>query len=307
MSRQNSRLQVACRAITNALHATSSDGEEKVGRHRLRAIGAHVSRCVSARRSPVKASNEHLLQHTHLLLTNGQTTAVLPATATTRLTRRPRSRSFDRVNVNNVQVLLPTTKLNGVATKTTKPMNGCELYTVLIQIDRGGASERPKKAAVAIFDEVPLATNPQSAHARHLRRTRSMEAASVVAGKEEARVDLHRQLPTTARPPVARASSGRTRELVKHNSSSVSIASAPIKPAVISRPPETEGLRVHVHHSATDKARKKTQKDENKAAKTLSAILLAFVVTWLPYNVIVCLFASGVAVPAWLWTSSYYL
>uniref|UniRef100_A0A915KPM3 G-protein coupled receptors family 1 profile domain-containing protein n=1 Tax=Romanomermis culicivorax TaxID=13658 RepID=A0A915KPM3_ROMCU len=47
---------------------------------------------------------------------------------------------------------------------------------------------------------------------------------------------------------------------------------------------------------------------ENKAAKTLSAILLAFIVTWAPYNIIVCWDAFRPNSVSGLWfTLSYYL
>ncbi|WKY11838.1 hypothetical protein Q1695_003425 [Nippostrongylus brasiliensis] len=59
----------------------------------------------------------------------------------------------------------------------------------------------------------------------------------------------------------------------------------------------------------SEKERKKNErKQESKAAKTLSAILAAFIVTWTPYNVIVCYEAFFPhSVPDYLFTASYFL
>ncbi|CAD6198379.1 unnamed protein product [Caenorhabditis auriculariae] len=54
--------------------------------------------------------------------------------------------------------------------------------------------------------------------------------------------------------------------------------------------------------------RKNERKQESKAAKTLSAILCAFIATWTPYNLIVCWEAFfPYTVPNILWTISYFL
>ncbi|CAI2353416.1 unnamed protein product [Caenorhabditis sp. 36 PRJEB53466] len=54
--------------------------------------------------------------------------------------------------------------------------------------------------------------------------------------------------------------------------------------------------------------RKNERKQESKAAKTLSAILCAFIATWTPYNLIVCWEAFFPnTVPNYLWTLSYFL
>lgn len=63
------------------------------------------------------------------------------------------------------------------------------------------------------------------------------------------------------------------------------------------------------HHQ---KKKKKTQekKADKKAAKTLSAILLAFILTWTPYNILVLLkplTACGQCIPQELWDFFYYL
>lgn len=60
------------------------------------------------------------------------------------------------------------------------------------------------------------------------------------------------------------------------------------------------------------KKKKKTQekKQDKKAAKTLSAILLSFIITWTPYNILVLLkpLTTGTTcIPQQLWDFFYYL
>lgn len=59
------------------------------------------------------------------------------------------------------------------------------------------------------------------------------------------------------------------------------------------------------------KKKKKTQekKADKKAAKTLSAILLTFIITWTPYNILVLLkpVTSSHRIPPQLWDFFYYL
>ncbi|KAI1727147.1 7 transmembrane receptor (rhodopsin family) domain-containing protein [Ditylenchus destructor] len=63
----------------------------------------------------------------------------------------------------------------------------------------------------------------------------------------------------------------------------------------------------HIRKSEKER-RKNERKQESKAAKTLSAILFAFIVTWTPYNVIVCWEAFFPnSIPDVLFTFSYCL
>lgn len=57
------------------------------------------------------------------------------------------------------------------------------------------------------------------------------------------------------------------------------------------------------------KAKQQDKKQDQKAAKTLSAILLAFIITWTPYNVLVLVktvSSSDDAIPVHLWNFGYY-
>jgi len=58
------------------------------------------------------------------------------------------------------------------------------------------------------------------------------------------------------------------------------------------------------------KKKNQEKKQEKKAAKTLSAILLTFILTWTPYNILVLLrtvLQDPNAIPKTLWDLSYYL
>ncbi|CAG7731765.1 unnamed protein product [Allacma fusca] len=58
------------------------------------------------------------------------------------------------------------------------------------------------------------------------------------------------------------------------------------------------------------KKKNQEKKQEKKAAKTLSAILLAFIVTWTPYNILVLLrtvLSNDDPIPSVLWDMAYYL
>ncbi|XP_037080089.1 muscarinic acetylcholine receptor DM1-like [Pollicipes pollicipes] len=58
------------------------------------------------------------------------------------------------------------------------------------------------------------------------------------------------------------------------------------------------------------KKKREEKKQDRKAAKTLSAILLAFIITWTPYNVLVLIrvmLQCGDCIPKELWNFSYYL
>ncbi|KAI3418816.1 7 transmembrane receptor (rhodopsin) [Globodera pallida] len=67
-------------------------------------------------------------------------------------------------------------------------------------------------------------------------------------------------------------------------------------------------LREEQMRRSEKERRRNERKQEGKAAKTLSAILFAFIITWTPYNVIVCLEAFYPnSVPNYLFTLSYFL
>lgn len=92
--------------------------------------------------------------------------------------------------------------------------------------------------------------------------------------------------------------------IASHTASLLSVASSGLK-----RPTMAAGAGAPVK----PKKASSEKKQDRKAAKTLSAILLAFIVTWTPYSVLVVINAflgkesADRFIPSYLWDFSYYL
>lgn len=105
------------------------------------------------------------------------------------------------------------------------------------------------------------------------------------------------------------------------NTTSAAATCTPLAKRRISQPPDNIKLPLNaklvpkqVMAKAAKKKKKKTQerKQDRKAAKTLSAILLAFIITWTPYNVLVLVqtiatCSDDQCIPRELWDLAYYL
>ncbi|XP_036911899.1 muscarinic acetylcholine receptor M5 [Sturnira hondurensis] len=75
----------------------------------------------------------------------------------------------------------------------------------------------------------------------------------------------------------------------------------------VSKDPSTKGLDPNLSHQMTKRKRMVLVK-ERKAAQTLSAILLAFILTWTPYNIMVLVSTfCDKCVPVTLWHLGYWL
>uniref|UniRef100_I3MZV6 Muscarinic acetylcholine receptor n=1 Tax=Ictidomys tridecemlineatus TaxID=43179 RepID=I3MZV6_ICTTR len=75
----------------------------------------------------------------------------------------------------------------------------------------------------------------------------------------------------------------------------------------MSKDPSTKGLDPNLSHQMTKRKRMVLVK-ERKAAQTLSAILLAFIITWTPYNIMVLVSTfCDKCVPVTLWHLGYWL
>uniref|UniRef100_A0A287B5F2 Muscarinic acetylcholine receptor n=1 Tax=Sus scrofa TaxID=9823 RepID=A0A287B5F2_PIG len=75
----------------------------------------------------------------------------------------------------------------------------------------------------------------------------------------------------------------------------------------VSKDPSTKGLDPSLSHQMTKRKRMVLVK-ERKAAQTLSAILLAFIITWTPYNIMVLVSTfCDKCVPVSLWHLGYWL
>lgn len=73
---------------------------------------------------------------------------------------------------------------------------------------------------------------------------------------------------------------------------------------------KTTLLAAHTKQQAKKKKKSQEKKQETKAAKTLSAILLSFIITWTPYNILVLLkplTACTGCIPEELWDFFYAL
>ena len=75
----------------------------------------------------------------------------------------------------------------------------------------------------------------------------------------------------------------------------------------VSKDTSTKGLDPNLSHQMT-KRKKMVLVKERKAAQTLSAILLAFIITWTPYNIMVLVSTfCDKCVPVTLWHLGYWL
>lgn len=75
-------------------------------------------------------------------------------------------------------------------------------------------------------------------------------------------------------------------------------------------PKQLAGNKHIPRQPAKKKKKPQEKKADTKAAKTLSAILLTFIVTWTPYNILVLLkpvTGSSTRIPPQLWDFFYYL
>lgn len=97
-------------------------------------------------------------------------------------------------------------------------------------------------------------------------------------------------------------------------SDGVVAAKQPADPGVesIRKPLTVSAVQRHVNAKQIPAKKAKQQQDkkqDKKAAKTLSAILLAFIITWTPYNVLVLVktvSSDQDAIPVHLWNFAYY-
>lgn len=85
----------------------------------------------------------------------------------------------------------------------------------------------------------------------------------------------------------------------------------PLNAKIIPRKPVLTTREKQQQKAALNKKKKSQEKrQESKAAKTLSAILLSFIITWTPYNILVLLkpiTSCTKCIPFWLWDFFYAL
>ncbi|KAI6237883.1 G-PROTEIN-RECEP-F1-2 domain-containing protein [Aphelenchoides besseyi] len=161
-------------------------------------------------------------------------------------------------------------------------------YTVLIEY-REGESKRPSVRLSSCDSDCYTTTSPIDSNRSSGKRVSGNGAALIENGKQP-RLSLPNE--TTA-PSMAGGLTAKVSQQSQING----------KFSVVS------GTQRDDHQRKSEKERRKNERrQDSKAAKTLSAILFAFIVTWTPYNVIVvweAFFPNSI--PDVLFTISYCL
>ncbi|KAH8405158.1 hypothetical protein KR222_006586 [Zaprionus bogoriensis] len=117
--------------------------------------------------------------------------------------------------------------------------------------------------------------------------------------------------PTTRRPLPSRDSEfslplGRRMSHAPHD---VRLLNAKVIPKQLGKPGGPHAL-LNARNAAKKKKKSQEKRQESKAAKTLSAILLSFIITWTPYNILVLikpLTTCSDCIPTELWDFFYAL
>lgn len=85
----------------------------------------------------------------------------------------------------------------------------------------------------------------------------------------------------------------------------------PMNAKIVPKKKELTAREKQQQKAALNKKKKSQEKrQESKAAKTLSAILLSFIITWTPYNILVLvkpITSCAKCIPQWLWDFFYAL
>ncbi|KAI5639513.1 7 transmembrane receptor (rhodopsin family) domain-containing protein [Phthorimaea operculella] len=169
--------------------------------------------------------------------------------------------------------LPPNTRINSTASPAPKSASADSVYTILIRLPDQD-TERP---SIKMITEESPPTNIRTQYRPPLR------------GDSE--LNLH----PAGHPALTR------------RTSHMQDVRIPLNAKIIPKQLAGKGIT-----KATPKPKKKTQekKQETKAAKTLSAILLSFIITWTPYNILVLLkplTACTKCIPDELWSFFYAL
>ncbi|XP_063381632.1 muscarinic acetylcholine receptor DM1 isoform X2 [Cydia fagiglandana] len=170
--------------------------------------------------------------------------------------------------------LPPNTRINTTTSPAPKSVSADSVYTILIRLPEGD-SEQNRPTIKMISEESPPTNNTRP----HFRPTRG-----------DSELNLH----PAGHPALTR------------RTSHIQDVRIPLNAKIIPKQLAGKGI------TKAPKSKKKTQekKQETKAAKTLSAILLSFIITWTPYNILVLLkplTACTGCIPDELWSFFYAL
>lgn len=121
----------------------------------------------------------------------------------------------------------------------------------------------------------------------------------------------------TAPPPTRRPLPSRDSEFslplgrrMSHAPHDVRLLNAKVIPKQLGKAGAGQNALLNARNAAKKKKKSQEKRQESKAAKTLSAILLSFIITWTPYNILVLikpLTTCSDCIPAELWDFFYAL
>lgn len=187
----------------------------------------------------------------------------------------PLRRAYDPLSIPSARdsrSLPPNTRINSTATPAPKSTSADSVYTILIRLPDADTDRATIKMITE--DSPPCVSRP------HFRPIRG-----------DSELNLH--------PGGHNALTRRT--------SAIQDIRIPLNAKIIPKQLLGKGIT-----GKQPKPKKKTQekRQESKAAKTLSAILLSFILTWTPYNILVLLkplTACTKCIPDELWSFFYAL
>uniref|UniRef100_A0A915M5F5 G protein-coupled receptor n=1 Tax=Meloidogyne javanica TaxID=6303 RepID=A0A915M5F5_MELJA len=192
--------------------------------------------------------------------------------------------------------------------RTSRP-SSVHTYNSIVIIEYPEGNEGNTKGGGVITSQRPSVRLSSQAEVESLSTRNSVERKFVEKEdlkemKESPSLEEQRRLRLVKSAPGGRGGSIR----LNNNNFSSSFTQQQQPNGVLMRKSEIQMIREEQMRQSEKERRRNERKQESKAAKTLSAILCAFIITCTPYHVIVCLEAFYPnSVPISLFTISYYL
>ncbi|CAK5091122.1 unnamed protein product [Meloidogyne enterolobii] len=194
--------------------------------------------------------------------------------------------------------------------RTSRP-SSVHTYNSIVIIEYPEGNEGNNKGGGIITSQRPSVRLSSQAEVESLSTRNSVERKFVEKEdlkemKESPSLEEQRRLRLVKSAPGGRGGSLRLNNNNNNFSSSFTQQQQPN--GVLMRKSEIQMIREEQMRQSEKERRRNERKQESKAAKTLSAILCAFIITCTPYHVIVCLEAFYPnSVPISLFTISYFL
>ncbi|XP_023171230.1 muscarinic acetylcholine receptor DM1 isoform X2 [Drosophila hydei] len=181
------------------------------------------------------------------------------------------------------------------------------VYTILIRLPPDGASTATGSSGAG---GVSNAMGNQSVHGECGPSIKMIHEDVSTAGASSMGVV------TSAPPPTRRALPSRDSEFslplgrrMSHAPQDMRLLNAKVIPKQLGKTAGQNAL-LNARNAAKKKKKSQEKRQESKAAKTLSAILLSFIITWTPYNILVLikpLTTCSDCIPTELWDFFYAL